>query len=309
MNKATCYARGYLQRPTCGTTQFGWDFQVNVTTGGLDALATIFGVVLLPADQASNLTLAGGTNYLPRDSFILAADSKERYGRTLSFARRTWAVKEAPLPVGPGPNRFSSDPNDVWVDGNGKLHLTIHQRDSDWFCTEVFLTESLGYGKYLFQTSSRVDALDSKAVFGIFTWDGYGDPSLPAGRQNREIDFEDSRWDNPANSNNSQFVVQPWDTPGNRNQFQLPDLSADAKLTRILTWKSDQLHFIVVRGHHTFDDYSPSDIVTEWTYGGQIPQPGQERWRFNLWLINGSNPAGNGELEVVVDDFQFSPEP
>src|SRR5688572_27783321 len=67
---------------------------------------------------------------------------------SLDFAGRTWNIKQSTSPVGPGPNRFSANPNDVWVDAAG-LHLTIHKYSNVWYSTEVILNESLGYGTYM----------------------------------------------------------------------------------------------------------------------------------------------------------------
>ncbi|MGD9636763.1 MAG: hypothetical protein AB7U97_26000, partial [Pirellulales bacterium] len=152
----------------------------------------------------------------------------------LHFAGKKWLVKESAEPAGPGPNRFSADPKDVWVDDAG-LHLTIHQHGKHWYSTEVILDENLGYGTYLFQTSSRQDLLDDNVVFGAFTWDDHGDdPRIPE-YPNREIDFEDSRW-KEAGGPNTQIVVQPVRVPGNHSKFQLPDLTKEVALTRFFTW-------------------------------------------------------------------------
>jgi hypothetical protein len=288
-------------------------FAVNLPANALDCYATLYCVNLVEAGQTP--PQAGGLCYQPRSPIFLANDTAERYGREISFAGRTWGVKEAPAAVGPGPNRFSRDPEDVWVDSASKLHLTVHQKGPDWYSTEVILTEALGYGQYLVQTSSRVDQLDSNAVFGAFTWDSYGDPSVPTGRCNREIDFEDARWSKPSDPENSQFVVQPWDTAGNLHRFELPDLGADARLTRILKWEKDRLYFVLLQGHHSFDSWTQGDVIEEWEYlhdpgaGHFVPEPGEARVRLNLWLNSGWSPAGDGVLEVVVDNFAFVPEP
>ena len=138
--------------------------------------------------------LLASTTFVPR----AAAES-------LQFAGRTWNIKQANTPVGPGPNRFSDSPSDVWSDQDG-LHLSIHQTGPFWYSTEVILDDSLGYGTYLFQTDSRQDVLDTNAVFGAFTWDPFGGSPIP-GDPNREIDFEDSRFGNPLDPTNSQVVV------------------------------------------------------------------------------------------------------
>ena len=100
-------------------------FTANVGTGGpasLDSRATIFCAALLPIG-VSPPTVSGGGR-IPASLVPLAIDCQEHYSRTFSFAGFTWAVKEAPSPVGPGGNRFSDRLVDVFVDGDG-LHLRV----------------------------------------------------------------------------------------------------------------------------------------------------------------------------------------
>ena len=199
-------------------------FEVDVTTGGLasaDPWATLYAVNLLAAGGTAPQAM--GLCHLPESPLFLATDTQERYCSSLDFSGRTWGVKVSPVPVGPGPNRFSSGPDSVRVDPDGKLHLAIVPRDNEWYSAEVIATESLGYGRYLIQTSSRVDEIRASSVFGAFLWDAYGEPGLGEGRCNREVDFEDAVWDSPS-TGDTQFVVQPWDLPQNLHRFWLPDL-------------------------------------------------------------------------------------
>ncbi|OQB89462.1 MAG: hypothetical protein BWX84_02400 [Verrucomicrobia bacterium ADurb.Bin118] len=118
-----------LASPTVAINPDG-TFTANVTTGGLDNRATIFCAALVPTNYTP--PQASGNYRVPADLNAVAIDFMERYGRTFSFANRTWAVKDAPLPVGPKLNRFSDRLSDVWCDAAG-LHLTIHYRDGQWW--------------------------------------------------------------------------------------------------------------------------------------------------------------------------------
>jgi len=119
---------------------------------------------------------------------------------------------------GPGPNYFSSENSDVYIDNDGRLHLKVTNRDGKWLSTEVISKESFGYGTYVFYIGSRGDTLDQNIVLGLFTWDD--NPNKHINRWN-EIDFEFSRWNNP-NNDNFQYVVQPWDwTSGNMYRFNI----------------------------------------------------------------------------------------
>lgn len=240
---------------------------------------------------------------------IAIEESRPAVGAELEFAGRKWTVKEAAEPVGPGPNRFSADPQDVWVDEHG-LHLTVHQRGDNWYSTEVILNENLGHGTYFFQTTSRQDLLDDNVVFGAFTWDDHGDDARIPEYPNREIDFEDSRW-GVADGPNSQIVVQPGNVPGNHFQFHLPELSKETTLTRYFTWRPDTVDFVSLHGKYAPDAFPKEAIIHQHTYVEDetkrniLPRPGRENFRFNLWLYQSPEPKGKAPVEVVISDFQF----
>ena len=286
-------------------------FEVPVGLFGLDDAATTYSVSLLP--NGVNPPPMSSSPSLDLGPSSLASDYLQRYGTNLNFAGRNWGVKDVPALVGPGSNRFSADPQDVWVDQDG-LHLTVQNRGGQWYNSEVILTEELGYGTYMFQTSSRQDILDANVTFGGFTWDNFGDDLEIPAWPHREIDFEDSRWGNPAEPTNSQAVVQPYHVPGALKRITLPDLSANAELTRFFHWGPDQIEYYTLLGHHQPDNFPPSaiidhTIITEnLALGRIIPDPGRENFRFNLWLNNNSGTFSGQSVEVVINDFQFIPD-
>lgn len=69
--------------------------------------------------------------------------------RQIQWSGYTWDVKSGFM--GPGPNKWSDDADQVYVDSEGDLHLKILKKDRVWCCSEVYLTETLGYGTYLFE--------------------------------------------------------------------------------------------------------------------------------------------------------------
>src|SRR6266852_3653418 len=81
-------------------------------------------------------------------ALALAASSfaASGYGKTVYFSGYSWNVKIGSPPVGPGPNYFSDNANNVWVDTSNRLHLRIGK----WVCAEVVLQSSPGYGTYRF---------------------------------------------------------------------------------------------------------------------------------------------------------------
>ncbi|MEI8346850.1 MAG: hypothetical protein WCG27_05255 [Pseudomonadota bacterium] len=284
-------------------------FSAPVVTGGMDNYATLYCAVLVPIGTTP--PAVGGGYRIPVNSEALATDCVERYGRTVTFAGRTWGVKDAPGFVGPGGNFFSAKTSDVWVDSQG-LHLTIHYIDGGWYSTEVVLLESLGYGTYVFKTKSRTDIMDTNATLGMFTWDPHGDDVNSGESHSREIDFEDSSW-GIATDPNTQAVVQPWNVSGNRRRFNLPNLSADSRLTRAFTWKADSIRFLSLKGDQPATGYPQSAVFDDWTYlhepnnGHFVPTPGREQIRLNLWINTNGALANGTSAEVIISDFSFIP--
>ena len=223
-------------------------------------------------------------------------------GRTLAFGGRTWRVK-GPGYYGPGPNLFCDTPSCTWVDGSGRLHLSIRNISGSWYSSEVALEQPLGYGDYIFTTIGRIDALDQTAVLGFFTWQ-YGacyDPAYGWWNPYNEIDVEWSRWGNLGNWP-AQFVAQPYDYPGNTNRFPA-GLSQNERTSHAFRWLSDRVEYRSWRGGPA--DETPGNLIHAWTYTGpHIPRPEQPRVHMNLWQFNGP-PSAN--QEVIVENFTFVP--
>ncbi len=62
------------------------------------------------------------------------------------------------------------DGSNVWLDAVANLHLKITQRDGKWSCAEVTMQKRLGFGRYQFQVSGRLDQLDDNVVLGLFNY-------------------------------------------------------------------------------------------------------------------------------------------
>ena len=206
--------------------------------------------------------------------------------KTLPFDGYTWTVKAATRKIGPGPNLFS--PDLAWVDAGGALHLRIAKVSGRWNVSEVINQASLGYGTYSWTVRADLDALDPQAVLGLFTWND--DPAY----NHRELDVEFSRWANRADTTNGQFVVQPYDHTGNLLRITQP--RGPATTTHGFTWWPDRVDF--------FSSASPSS----WSYSGpDVPRPGGENARMNLWLFRGTAPSNGQPAEIVITDFTFTP--
>ena len=233
---------------------------------------------------------ADGSNKLLAFTVVAKADA-----RTLRFSGYIWNVKAGEARVGPGPNYFSGEPADVWVDKLGRLHLRIVKRGGRWYCSEVYSAKALGFGTYTFTLASRVDQLDKNVVLGLFTWDDAA-PEYAY----REIDIELSRWGDVAAAN-AQFVVQPWDHPGNRHRFEIALSSVFS--THSFRWSAGEIFFSSYLGHAP----TLGDAIETWSYtGADIPPAGAGHARINLWLNSGA-PSNGHSVEVVVESFRFVP--
>ena len=205
---------------------------------------------------------------------------------TISWSGHDWDVKEYSRKIGPGPNFFSS--SNVRVDPDGSLHLAITKSGSKWTTAEVILKDSFGYGTYTWVLRTPAP-LDPNVVLGLFTWND--DPA----ENHREIDIEFAKWGNASDPNDAQFVVQPYDSVGNEHRFVRP--AGGALTTLSFTWASDGVAFRA----------SSDGVAQTWTYGGaDIPLPGGENPRMNLWLFRGAAPTDGRSVEVVFESFTFT---
>ncbi|MEE8289111.1 MAG: hypothetical protein V3R25_06835, partial [Nitrosomonadaceae bacterium] len=209
--------------------------------------------------------------------------------RIIDFSGYRWKVKCGNL-TGPGPNYFSDAESNVWIGADG-LHLKKEYRDDRWYCAEVFAERSLGYGEYTFQLVSRVDSLDFHTVFAGFIYES----------DSREVDIEFSRV--LAQPNNAQYVVQPYHHSGNIMRYMMPAVTFS---THRFVWHSDSIEFTSWKGLEEEPDFNSN--IQSWTYtGSDIPPPGVERMRFNLWLFEGSPPESGQGDEVIIKSFHYRP--
>src|SRR5579859_4363234 len=111
--------------------------------------------------------------------------------KDIEFGGYSWAVRSGR--GGPGPNAW--DENNGWLDSSTNLHLKISQRDGKWSCAEITMRKRVGFGRYQFQVTGRIDRFDDNVVLGLFNY-----PTRDVGSDGtHEIDIEFSRWGNAKN--------------------------------------------------------------------------------------------------------------
>ncbi len=223
------------------------------------------------------------------DPGVLCFDEyPEKSLKYISWSGYCWTIKNADL-VDPGPNYFSDDTANVLIDQEDRLRLKIDFRDNRWYCAEVVLDHSLGYGLYTFKLDSPVDNLDYNTIFAGFIYETI----------DQEFDIEFSQ--RLADPFNAQYVAQPWYIPGNIEFF---NMSSSSQTSHSFEWRSDRIVFNSWNGHD--DTPTPTTLLHTWTYTGEnIPTPGGERMIFNLYLYGGEPPVQGTGDEVIVTSFEF----
>jgi hypothetical protein len=239
------------------------------------------------------------------------------------FSGYQWKYKDAPSPVGPGPNRFSGTEDFAWVDANGHLHLKIAKNGNFWTCSEIISTKVVGYGTYIMTCTSDISTFNEKAVFGFFTWDSYSFQS----QANSEVDVEFSRWNNPNDTTLINYAVQPviFSNPipnAERSYKAVTPVSVlKEPITHMMRWTPDSVHYESYAG----TTYPGPNKIAEWTFTKDnvarqkiegpntsdpiiIPAPSDStNVRFNFWLLNGAAPTNNQEHEIIISSFSYEP--
>ena len=296
---------GWVTKPTCAqpltTIQPDGSWSANVTTASSDTNATRYAALLVSTNFIQDCVL--GSNNLPANLYAQAIAktvvTRPSPGvRFLNFSGYDWWVKNYTAPVGPGPNYFSDSTSNVWTDANGWLHLRITHRTNAWQCAELISARTFGHGSYRFELNSPVDNLDPNVTLGLFTWSD--DPA----DTNREIDVECGRWQNPADTNNAQFVVQPYYLANQLARYRVPPGLADS--THLFVWQTNRISWQSQTGAYSA---AATNLIAsyDFTNAANVPQSGDECVHLNLWLINGNPPTANNEVEVIIQNFNFVP--
>jgi hypothetical protein len=209
----------------------------------------------------------------------------------IHFSGFTWRVHWKPSDRGGTSNPYN--PNNVYTDRAGALHLQIIKRDQRWTCSEVNLTRSLGYGTYSF-TVEDTSSLEPAVVFGMFTWDYSTDE-----QNNREFDINISRWGDPDNRN-AEFTLQPTFLPSNVSRFVAPA----GKLRHTIIWEPGRITMITSRAS------AGAPAISRHVFTSEVPTPGFESVRMTLYVYWNPKRRSSGlqhRAEVVVDRFEYLP--
>lgn len=216
---------------------------------------------------------------------------------TLDFSGYKWLVKESfDKHTGPGRNYFSGSKENVWIDEDGRLHLKLKYKNDRWYCSEVRMLNSLGYGKYIFYIDQLPQALDKDVVIGLFMYD-HSDTS----NFHKEIDIEFSKWGKDT-ALNTQYVIQPFEEKAFRFDTDL------RRATRHeFSVRKRKINFNS-RYEHGINPDSISLKYQEWKYrSDQVYKTSDEKVSINVWLYKASEPSNLKEMEVIISRFEFTP--
>jgi len=206
--------------------------------------------------------------------------------RTIAFSGYDWLVRQTQNDRH-GMNDY--DARNIWVDGDGHLHMLLSERDGRWTSAEIRLTHSLGYGTYSFDVRDT-SPLDPSAAFSMYTFDPLG-----SDQNFRELTIDVSRWGDPANMN-GQFVVQPETVPANVFRFEIPA----GPVTHSFRWEPGRVSFKALRRNG-------SAIVAERLFTARVPTAGAETPYLTLLYDRSAARPPSKPVEIVVEKFVFLP--
>jgi hypothetical protein len=235
----------------------------------------------------------------------MAVNAPKMAVRTISFSGYEWDVR-AKGTGGPGPNVW--DDANAQIDGEGQLHLKITKHatevgETEWRCVELGTKQRLGFGRYQFQVIGRVDKLDQNVVLGLFKY-----PTPDVGRDGtNEIDIEFARWGSTAAQHNANYVVYPGEGARAPDDHILFKIALNGSYTtHSFLWESERVTFRSFHGHRDDDDAE----FQHWEYARSekrlIPQE-PTPVRINLWLFKGKAPSDDTEVEILINQFAFTP--
>lgn len=203
----------------------------------------------------------------------------------IEFSGYTWIVSNTDIPESPGPNYFSSSPDNVWVDVWGHLHLKATYTDGKWHCAELTLPHDLGNGKYTFKVEGDMNTLDANVVAGLFIYQN----------DSQEYDIEFAHWGD-MEAYPLEYTIQRTPLPALTIAYPMlhqPNESTHSieRYHSSVTFTSDQEQY------PTFWEQTVPhrNTITD----GKVT--------INLWLYTGKPINTTSTKELVINQFSFTP--
>jgi hypothetical protein len=193
-------------------------------------------------------------------------------------------------------------PANVFVDGNGYLHLKINKTGGT--AAEMFSKDRMGFGTYQWQIEGAIDNMDKSTVLGLFP---YGPAAGIGGDGENEIDIEFSKWNNTCNCN-ADFTYYP--STGNGGLGSVEDdftisLNGGTLTTARIVWSGTKIVGTIMSGQQPIG--VTANVLRTFTLAPsdtrkipQVPLP----LGMNLWSFQA--PSASNQ-EVIIRDFQYQP--
>lgn len=217
----------------------------------------------------------------------------------LRWSGYDWTVKSGDK-LGPGPNRWKSE--NVRLDAQGRLHLTVGQDASGWACGEIACTRRFHFGLYEFHTVFPLERLDPNLVVGLFNYP----PREVGPDQTNEIDIEWSRWGDPKFPAGN-FTLWPGKVGAKSVSHTFEPPPGIVEATHRFWWLPDRIVWQCLRGHVRQQEQKGE--FARWEFkptadSGLIPQQPLPLL-INFWLMRGRPPQNNSEETVIVSRFAY----
>jgi hypothetical protein len=226
-----------------------------------------------------------------------------------------WYKKEkkdgtALIPVGPGPNVFSSSNISVANDG---MHLKIINNNGVWSSSEIVTDRCYKYGSFRFVVSPKladgttIDKLDPNIVLGLFTY-----PEAKSGEGEldglHEIDIELANFElGGYNLNYSAYPASESDRTiksisTKPLKFTLLDSTTPVVFT--INWTATKITYSATQNYKSIGEWFCGPNEVNKCSISSRPQP----IHINFWLKGGQAPLNQKNAEVIINSFNYSPE-
>lgn len=222
------------------------------------------------------------------------------HAQTINWSGRAWKVTRGGMA-----GVAKGDPDNVGIDTDGYLHLTITERDGKWTAAELFTIGRFGFGIYQWVVEGNVYDMDKSTVLGLFP---YGPGHHIGVDAENEIDIEFSKWNDTCHGCNADFTVYP--ATGNRKPKGLSawednfHVEGGTLTTARIEWTADHIIFTLMNGIHPVGE--TVDVIKTETYSSDKSNIPQETVPvgINLWCFR-ETPAKH--QSVIIRSFEFVP--
>jgi hypothetical protein len=228
--------------------------------------------------------------------------AKDAIFRTILWSGRRWWVYSSPSVKGPEGVPLTNNPNAVYVDGKGRLHLRIVKVNGQWRSVELRTVNTVSYGNFRLVNDTATARFSNRTVFGMFIYR----PGASKAHGGHELDIENSRFPNYLKApNNAQFAVQPYTAAHHEHPYHVT--RKDVPLLQQLTWYAPSRGKGTVKFLTRVGATSHGRLLSRWTYHGASDPTAQNMYVYlTLWLNHGKAPT-HGTHSAVLRSLIYQP--